>query len=639
MSAITLVSILILSAVINLGLAIYGWRRRNFPGARAFSIAALLFMVWPLAQAIDLTTSDLITKVILMKSRLDAPVFGGIAWLIMIAQLTDQMDLLGRRRLAIISSVPVLTMFLNLTSYSFLFRNGYYLDYGGPFPILRWTNGIWFWAWLIWSYAILILPFIFLRRSYRNLSHLSIRQGFMVLSAIAIPLTVNLFFLFGITPIPGFNLTSATFSISGILIILAVYRYNLFDVIPIARGLLVENMNDGVMVLDTQGRIADVNPAIQQILGMNSRSILGKNAEPLFIDWPDISTHFRDEQDTQAELLIDNHYFDVRISSLNNQFKQIIGRLIVFRNITSQKHTEQALKTSEKKLSHMLESTPDALFIVDREGKITFANEMSETMFGYSKAEMIGQSIELLLPEQFAKSHKAHRDEYFAELKIQPMGPSKELVGRKLNGIVFPIEIRLSSLETEDGLFAVASVRDISGRNEVERKYRTLVEQMPAVVYIDSIDGTDTYAYVSPQIEELLGYPLKYWEQDPFFWKKCIHPEDYERAVAVTPNTLEKERIVEEYRMINREGTAVWVRDYSTLVRDLSGKALFVQGFWVDITERKQSENRKLIIYETLRAAGRHLELNNIAQSAVEVIRNWSHRSGIMSATLDKSTL
>jgi len=619
-----------LSVIINIGLAIYGWKHRHFPGAKAFSLALLLFMVWPLAQVIDLTTTDLTTKVILMKCRIDAPIFGGVAWLVMIAQLTNQMDLLKRRRLVIICSVPVLTMILNLSSYSFLFRHSYYLDYGGPFPILRWMNGVWFWVWFSWSYVIFILSVVFLGRSYRNQSHLSTQQGLTVLSAIALPLIVNLFFQIGITPVLGLNPASATFSISGILIILAVYRYNPVDVIPIARDLLIENMSDGVMVLDTQNRIVDVNPAMQQILGLTAGAMLGKNAESFLTSLPDMTTSFIEVQNTQAEVLIDTHYFDVHVSSLHNQFKRPVGRLIVVKDVISDKHTEQALKISEKNLSHVLESAPDAMLIVDNTGKITFANKQCETMFGYAKAELIGQRIELLLPKDISNVHETHRDSYFTEPKTRPMGSGLDLVGRCKDGTEFPVEIALSSLETEEGVLATAAIRDITKRKEAEHKYRTLVEQMPAVVYIDSVDETDTYAYVSPQIKDLLGYPLDVWEQDPFFWKKCVHPEDYERAVAVTPNSLIKERIIEEYRMIAQDGTVVWVRDHSTLVRDTNGEPQFVQGFWLDITENKRAEIRSRILYETLRAVGKHLDLTTIAQSAVDVISrlsNWTNIS------------
>jgi len=631
MTNFILLSIFTLSVIINMGLAMYGWTHRNLPGAKAFSLAALLFMVWPLAQAIDLTTSDLTTKIFLMKIRLDAPIFGGVAWLVMVTQLTDQMNLLSRRRLIVLCTVPVLTIIINLTSYGSIFRHSYYLDYDGPFSILRWTNGPWFWVWFIWCYTIFLLPFYIMLRSYRNLSHLTVQQGQAILAAFAFPLVVNLLFQFGITPITGFNLTSATFSISGLLIMWAIYRYHLFGVIPVARGLLIESMSDGVMVLDTQNRVIDVNPAMQQILGLTARDMLGKNAKSFFTDRPDITAHFEDVQDAKEEVVIDGHYLDIRISSLHNQFKRPVGRLIVVRDITSQKHIEKALKTSEKNIRHMLEFAPDAMLVVDLAGKIAFANKQAEIIFHYSKAELIGKQIEILLPNHFSKIHETHRHGYFKELKHRPMGARthKSLFGKRKDGTEFPVDIALGSLETEDGIMATAAIRDITEHREVENKYRILVEQMPAVVYIDSVDETDTYAYVSPQIVGLLGYPLDIWEQDSFFWKKCVHPEDYERAVAVTPNTLIKEQIVEEYRMIAQNGAVIWVRDYSSLVRDTNGEPQFVQGFWVDITEHRQAEYRRRVLYETLHAVGEHLNLVTIAQSAVEVIRHWSHRTVI----------
>ena len=90
-----------------------------------------------------------------------------------------------------------------------------------------------------------------------------------------------------------------------------------------------------------------------------------------------------------------------------------------------------------------------------------------------------------------------------------------------------------------------------------------------------------------------MGYPLEVWEKDLFFWKKCVHPDDYEKATAVTPNTLKDEQVVEEYRMIASDGRVVWIRDHSALVRDANNKPRFVQGFWEDITDRKQAETAR----------------------------------------------
>jgi PAS domain S-box-containing protein len=160
---------------------------------------------------------------------------------------------------------------------------------------------------------------------------------------------------------------------------------------------------------------------------------------------------------------------------------------------------------------------------------------------------------------------------------------------------------------------------------EAESRYRTLVEQIPAVVYVDDLDEASTAAYVSPQIEALLGYPYSIWQTDSSFWKKCVHPEDYERAIAVTPATLERERVTEEYRMIGQDGQIIWVRDHSILVRDPNGAPRFVQGFWQDITEQRlaeenlQRQNNYLeALHQITLDLFNHREVNEVLQGIVE---------------------
>ncbi|HEY0127906.1 MAG TPA: diguanylate cyclase, partial [Rubrobacteraceae bacterium] len=129
------------------------------------------------------------------------------------------------------------------------------------------------------------------------------------------------------------------------------------------------------------------------------------------------------------------------------------------------------------------------------------------------------------------------------------------------------------------------------GRSEA--RYRTLVEQIPAVTYIDPVDNPDTSLYTSPQIEEMLGYTPEEWQNEKL-WPKRLHPDDRERVLAADER-FEKEgeeRFGEEYRLLAKDGSVVWVREEAVLVRDEAGDPLYWQGVFYDITERKVLEER-----------------------------------------------
>lgn len=122
----------------------------------------------------------------------------------------------------------------------------------------------------------------------------------------------------------------------------------------------------------------------------------------------------------------------------------------------------------------LLNSAPDGIVIVDGRGEIIVVNSQTEILFGYSRQELIGQSVEVLIPTRFSHAHLKHRASFFAEPHVRPMGRDLELFGRRKDGKEFPVEISLSPLRTPAGLYVISTIRDTTDRKKAEEKIKKL---------------------------------------------------------------------------------------------------------------------------------------------------------------------
>ena len=140
------------------------------------------------------------------------------------------------------------------------------------------------------------------------------------------------------------------------------------------------------------------------------------------------------------------------------------------------KEEEAGMKDSFRDL---LEAAPDAMVIVDTEGKIVMVNGQTEKFFGYLREELVGQRVETLVPDRLRENHSSHRLEYAADPQVRSMGVGFELCGQRKDGSEFPVDISLSPLHTEDGTFVLSAIRDITEWRRAEQDaslFRAVVE-------------------------------------------------------------------------------------------------------------------------------------------------------------------
>jgi len=354
----------------------------------------------------------------------------------------------------------------------------------------------------------------------------------------------------------------------------------------IFRGLL-EAAPDAMIVVGAGGAISIVNGQAERLFGYGPGELVGMRVESLVPErFADVHGGHRDDyfDDPRARAMgvgldlyarrKDGTEFPVEISlsPLETEDGTLITAAI--RDITER-------RKAEGKFRGLLEAAPDAMIVVDAEGSISLVNAQTERMFGYSRDELVGRSIESLVPEHF-------EDGNIGEPDRRPPGTSLGVRARRKDGTEFPVEISLSPLETEDGTLITAAIRDITERRDAEGRLRHLaaiVESSDDAIIGKTVEGT--IVSWNRGAEQLYGYGAKEVIGRSV---SLLMPQDRGHELETILERLGRGERIEHYETVRRHKNGGEI-DISLSVSPVIGPEGQVDGAAAisrDITERKR---------------------------------------------------
>jgi PAS domain S-box-containing protein len=315
----------------------------------------------------------------------------------------------------------------------------------------------------------------------------------------------------------------------------------------------------------------------------------------------------------------------VTISPVRNASGRVVGASTIARDITEQKLADERLRESEERLSTIASTASDAIITIDEASTILFANQAAERIFGHAVGEMTGQRLTMLMPDYLRHAHESALQRYLETGQRHMSWESVALPGLHKDGKQISLEVSFAEFVKDGKRYFTGIARDIGERvrltQMVERereRLKELIGNVPGVVWEAwgaPDEASQRIDFVSDYVERLLGYTVEEWLATPNFWLSIVHPADRERAAMEAREIFEsREGGASQFRWVRKDGAVVPVEAQSVVALDERGRPAGMRGVTMDITERKQAQERMAF----LAAAGEALSSSLVYETTLE---------------------
>jgi PAS domain S-box-containing protein len=350
---------LIITAAISVGLALYSRRRHLTTGSGWFALLMLAVSVWSLSYALELSSDELAGKLFWSKVEYLGIAIIPTLWLAFALQYTGRERWLTRRNGLLFSIEPIFILLLVWTNefHSQIWQS-IKLDISGPFAMLDIVSyGPFFWVHAAYSYVLLALGTGLLTQAFIKSSRLYRIQVAILLVGLLAPWVGNALYLTRLSPFPGLDLTPFGYTLTGLALILGLFQFRLLDIVPVARDAVIAEMPDGVIVLDAENRIIDLNPAAQRIIDRQD-DVIGQPVVLVLSGRPDVVDHFRATTEARGDVVLGGGQaqgvYDLRTAPLHDRGGRFTGQLVMLHDVTERKEAEDALEAQRQLFENLV---------------------------------------------------------------------------------------------------------------------------------------------------------------------------------------------------------------------------------------------------------------------------------------------
>lgn len=373
------------------------WRFRQAIEVRFLILLEVFVAIWAFSYAMEFGTLDLKEKIFFSQLSYMGIAFIPVSYFYFTTAFSQKFHLVNKKSILIILIIPVITLLLVFTNnkHHLVWKD---ISLDSTNNLLLYSRGIWFWAFYVYTFILIAFGIFNLISSISTFTDYYRKQIRLLIVASLIPVAANLVYVFNVNPLPGFDWTTVSFVLTGLIIALGIFRYNIFKLVPLAQEKLLDTMNEGVLMINSKGIIEKANPAIIKTFNLGKENLQHAVYKQALKDYPDIIALLESEIDKVISFEINNnveiHYYQIRVSAIYNQLGKMYGKLMVVSDVTSIRAAEKRLKHKNRQLTEQIKRNEKLIDDLDSYAH-TLAHDLKNSLgLIYSSSDIILESID-----------------------------------------------------------------------------------------------------------------------------------------------------------------------------------------------------------------------------------------------------